>query len=241
MLKFIQLMIIVAMLTSGAVSADVETDSSKARTSTTQISSQEQSEQHKAAQWGLDASEWQRFNTLMQGPQGIHSPNLDPLTALGIEARNEKELTRYAELQVQMETARITKLLAYQNAYDKAYKRLYPNLLPVTLVDTAKQPMASPLEVGNHLAAFVTAGCDACDAVIKKLQRDNQRFDIYLVGSKGNDDALRAWALKTGIQPDRVRSRQITLNHDAGRAQTLGIEGDFPAVLKHTSGKWVRQ
>lgn len=234
------LMIPLLMLLAGTATA-ADTEQSQLRNSATQLTSQEELDKHKAAQWGLETREWQRFQSLMQGPLGIQSPNLDPLTALGIEARNEEELARYAELQVQMETARVAKLLAYQNAYDQAYKRLYPNLLPVTLVDTAKHPMASPMEAGNQLAVFVTTGCESCNALVKTMQRDRQRFDIYLVNSKGNDDALRAWALKTGIQPERVRNRQITLNHDAGRAETLGVRGDFPAVLRHANGKWVRQ
>ena len=49
----------------------------------------------------------------MEGPLGIHSPNLDPLSALGIEARSDEERRRYAELQVQIEARRVEKLLAY--------------------------------------------------------------------------------------------------------------------------------
>lgn len=196
---------------------------------------------HKAAQWGLNVEEWKRYRSLMQGPMGVHSPNLDPLTALGIEARNEQELDRYAELQAQMETARITKLLAYQNAYDRAYKRLYPNSFPVNPLADSDKLQSSPAEAGDRLALFVTAGCESCAALIKTMQRNRQRFDVYLVGSRGNDDKLRAWALEAGVEPAQVHSRQITLNHDAGRWANLGLQGDFPAVLRHIQGKWVRQ
>ena len=67
-----------------------------------------------------------RYRELMEGPLGIHSPNLDPLTALGIEARSDEERRRYAELQVQVEARRVEKLLAYQRAYDDAWQRLHP-------------------------------------------------------------------------------------------------------------------
>ncbi|HNH65053.1 MAG TPA: TIGR03759 family integrating conjugative element protein, partial [Thauera aminoaromatica] len=53
-----------------------------------------------ARDWGLRPEEWARYRQLMQGPLGIYSPNLDPLTALGIEARSDEERNRYAELQV---------------------------------------------------------------------------------------------------------------------------------------------
>ena len=44
-----------------------------------------------AKDWGLEPEEWTRYRHLMQGPLGIYSPNLDPLTALGIEARTSDE------------------------------------------------------------------------------------------------------------------------------------------------------
>ena len=73
--------------------------------------------------WGLQPQDG-RYRELMDGPLGIYSPNLDPLSALGIEARTDEERRRYAELQVQIEARRVEKLLAYQRAYDEAWQRL---------------------------------------------------------------------------------------------------------------------
>ena len=39
----------------------------------------------------------------------------------------------------------------------------------------------------------------------------------------------------------RVRSRTITLNHDAGRWLSLGLPGDLPAVVREVNGQWQRQ
>src|ERR1700743_3496374 len=63
-----------------------------------QASEVRQLELERAAGWGLKQEEWQRFRRVMEGPLGIYSPNLDPLTALGIEARDSAEQQRYAEL-----------------------------------------------------------------------------------------------------------------------------------------------
>ncbi len=81
-----------------------------------------------ATEWGLQPQEWARYRELMDGPLGIYSPNLDPLSALGIEARTDEERRRYAELQVQVEARRVEKLLAYQRAYDEAWQRLNPGM-----------------------------------------------------------------------------------------------------------------
>src|SRR3546814_5294763 len=65
-----------------------------------------------ARDWGLGTEEWTRYEELMDGPLGIYSPNLDPLSALGVEARSDEERRRYAELQVHAESRRVEKLLA---------------------------------------------------------------------------------------------------------------------------------
>src|SRR5690606_24223922 len=44
-----------------------------------------QLEERSARDWGLETEEWTRYLDLMQGPLGVYSPGLDPLTALGIE------------------------------------------------------------------------------------------------------------------------------------------------------------
>ncbi|MGV8691898.1 TIGR03759 family integrating conjugative element protein, partial [Pseudomonas aeruginosa] len=74
-------------------------------------------DERQAREWGLRSEEWARYRQLMQGPLGVYSPQLDPLTALGIEARSDEERRRYAELQVQAEAQRVGKTLAYQRAY----------------------------------------------------------------------------------------------------------------------------
>ena len=44
-------------------------------------------DERQAREWGLHPEEWARYRQLMQGPLGVYSPQLDPLTALGIEAQ----------------------------------------------------------------------------------------------------------------------------------------------------------
>src|SRR5258708_34993040 len=110
-------------------------------------------EERQTRDWGLQAEEWARYRHLMQGPTGIYSPNLDPLTALGIEARSDQERRHYAEMQVQTEARRVEKTLAYQRAYDQAWKRLNPGMQAVTLSD-ADAPDA-PVGDAGRLAVIV--------------------------------------------------------------------------------------
>lgn len=197
-----------------------------------------------AREWGLTTQEWSRYQTLMEGPRGVYSPGLDPLTALGIEAKSNEERKHYAELQVRAERQRVDKELAYQLAYDQAFARLYPNEKviqissnPSSIGSTAQTALKS----NGRLAIFVQDNCTACIARLKDLQAKKQAFDLYFVGSQGDDEKIRRWAILAGVEPDSVRSRQITLNHDEGRWLGLGLGGELPAVVREVNGQWQRQ
>lgn len=205
-------------------------------TSRARISREQRTDEQRARDWGLRAEDWARYRQLQQGPLGIYSPNLDPLTALGIEARNDEERRRYAELQVRAESARVAKELAYQRAYDQAWQRLYPTLLPVTLPPATSSPGRQ-----RRIALFVEDNCVRCDAQVKQLHHANTEMDVYLVGSANDDLRLRRWAQRLAVDPQRVRERRITLNHDAGRWAALGLSGDLPALVREVNGQWQRQ
>lgn len=228
-----------ATIATDAAAQAAPVATSRAAPSQVQNSTDAALDERLAREWGLRPEEWARYRQVMQGPLGIYSPNLDPLTALGIEARGDEERNRYAELQVQAESRRVGKTLAYQRAYDAAWKRLYPGQQRVNM------PGAQPPGTGNHgsgrLAVFVKADCAACDQRVRQLQSAGTAFDLYMVGSRQDDARIRQWATQAGVDPARVRARTITLNHDAGRWLSLGMSGDLPAVVREVNGAWQRQ
>ena len=233
---------LVAALTQGGAAA---TSATKSQDSLEAISSNRDSSQIElASEWGLTLEDWSRYQAVMKGPRGIYSPGLDPLTALGIEAKSTEERRRYAELQVKAERQRVEKELAYQQAYDQAFKRLYPDEKIIQLSASPASPMTSSpraLKKDGRLAIFVQDSCTACIARVKNLQAQKQAFDLYFVGSQGDDEKIRRWAILAGIEPNSVLSRTITLNHDAGRWIGLGIGGELPAVVREVNGQWQRQ
>ncbi|HEY3986753.1 TIGR03759 family integrating conjugative element protein [Cedecea sp.] len=183
-------------------------------------------------QWGLSGEEYQRYRQLMGGPRGTQSPGLDPFTALGIEARSDAERKKYAEQWVKQEFARTEKELRFQREVDAAWLRL--GVLPVSMGNAA----GIAHDTGGRLALFVKAkGCGQCDARLAAVLADNRPVDIYLVDSKGSDSLLRDWARAHRIPADRVRSRQITLNHDGGRWMKFG-SGLMPVVLQQGEKGW---
>lgn len=195
--------------------------------------------EHQAKEWGLQTDEWARYRELMRGPLGIHSPTIDPLTVLGIEARSEEERRRYAELQVQVEARRVEKLLAYQRAYDAAWKRLYPTLQPLNLTDIPSASLTP--DDANRLTVFVKDNCPDCEQRVKQLQAIGTAFDLYMVDSHNDDALIRTWAKQVNIDPAKVRTRVITLNHDTGYWLSLSLPGELPAIVRKVNDQWQRQ
>ncbi|CAO3311416.1 MULTISPECIES: TIGR03759 family integrating conjugative element protein [Pseudomonas] len=185
--------------------------------------------------WGLTDDEWAKFERLQNGPRQYWSPQLDPLTTLGVEADSDQERQRYAELQVRLEAKRAERELAYEKAYAAAWARLFPGLLPVQGMSDIATPSNNP-----RYAVFVEEACSTCEASLRQWLGTGARLDVYLVGSQGDDARMRQWARKVGITPVQVSSGQVTLNHDRGRWFALGASRPLPARFQQVEGKWQR-
>ena len=199
----------------------------------------------RAEAWGLSLEEWQRYETLIEGPRGLWSPSLDPLMVLGIHARNDAERRRFAERAVLQERTRVEGELAFQRAYDEAWARLYPDaqlLEPTLLSPEATSLGMTSVGSGTGLRVLLftqLADCPACDrllaAVLARVEQRPLGLDIYLLDTRPTDDAaVRTWALERSIPFERVRARQITLNHDQGTAARLGFWQPAPFLAVAT-------
>ncbi|WP_341962564.1 TIGR03759 family integrating conjugative element protein [Pseudomonas sp. RC10] len=234
---------IVVTLLSGALSPGIatanESTGTASRSSIERESAQGIIQQGTPGDWGLTPQEWTRYKDIMRGPRGVYSPGLDPLTALGIEASSAEDRRRYAELQVQAERRRIDKELAYQRAYDQAFARLYPDEKVIQISSPQSSPVTarSMLKSDGRLAVFVEENCTACITRVQDLQKNKQAFDLYFVGGEDDDERIRRWAILAGIDPAKVRSRQVTLNHDGGRWLSLGLGGSLPALVRDKGGR----
>jgi len=197
------------------------------------------SERARARTWNLSESEWQRYQQLMQGIRGSISPGtISPIEVLGIHARDVAERQRYAERWAQTMHEDAERILAFQHAYDAAIRRLYPNeplINPALLPDPTEK--TGSLEPGDRVMFFTRDECPVCDALFGRLIQKIDTIagiDIYLSGEQGGDDeVVRDWAKSHAIQPEWVRSRRVTLNHDAGALEQLTHgEGEFPSLMR---------
>lgn len=204
---------------------------STASVSTTLQALEEAQSKKNAQEWGLTVEEWQRYQSLNKGRRGVLSPGLDPITTLGIEARTAEERRRYAELSVKQDFQRVESELAFQREVNAAWQRIYPDILPI-------QTAGGFAAQGNgRLALFVRADCAPCESKVAALLASQRPLDIYLVGSDGKDEVVRAWAKKLAIPADRVRAKTVTLNHDRGQWLKFG-QGRMPVVLQQGERGW---
>jgi integrating conjugative element protein (TIGR03759 family) len=193
----------------------------------------------RAHSWDLSETEWQRYQQLMQGIRGSISPStISPIEVLGIHARDEAERQQYAEAWVRAMREDVGRILAFQRAYDAAGKRLYPNE-PLIDIDRlpGKTERSSALQSTDRLLFFARPACPACDMLVGKLLKridEVSGIDIYLTDlAPGDDAAVRDWASTHQIDPEWVRSRRITLNHDGGALDSLTRgQGEAPYILR---------
>ena len=196
--------------------------------------------QSHAEKYGLKESELKKYFSLMQGYLGFWNPSIDPILALGMFAETESERTRYAELYVQKEVEMTDRVLTFQRSYRDAFAKLYPDAsmtderLLAPYVNHRKQhrdklfnKKKTDMQVaeGDKLRWFVDDNCPSCSDLIRMLLQktapiNNVRIDIFVVSAK-NDNDVREWAKRTGIDPGWVITRRVTLNRDDGTLAAL--------------------
>ncbi len=189
--------------------------------------------------WGLSETEWHRYQHLLQGIRGSISPaTISPIEVLGIHARDEAERQRYAEAWARAMREDVGRILTFQRAYDVAGKRLYPNQPLINIEQLpGKRAATDAFQTTDRFLFFAGPECPVCDVLLDKLLKRIDAvsgIDIYLTDvAPGDDAAVRAWASTHQIDPEWVRSRRVTLNHDGGALDKLtNGEGEAPYLLR---------
>lgn len=196
----------------------------------------------RADMFGLTLKEWQRFQEIMQGPQGKKNPDIDPVMALGIYARNDVERQRFAELAVQNDYQHFGQMLAFQRSYNQAQKRLYGHL---EVIPGNPQDRKEPKKINNYeggarpgdrLMYFTSLGCHTCEKDIPQLinyieKRPGVGLDVYVIGTGKEDKKVQQWAKLQNIPVGLVRARVVTLNHDNGTLLQLDNTRSAPTVI----------
>jgi integrating conjugative element protein (TIGR03759 family) len=195
-----------------------------------------------AREWGLTDIEWTRYEDIMAGPRGIWSPHLDPLTALGVEARSDTERRHFAELWSRVEYQRVQRELAFETARSEAFARLYPAVRPVEYIPSVRDAAALSAPGAKRLLFFATKTCvDACREPLNRLLplanvQSTTTLDIYVAGLDTDDQALRQWATQLAVPVGLIKAGRVTLNHEAGALAQLRLgTAALPLTLVRTA------
>ncbi len=182
-----------------------------------------------ASRWGLTLKDWSRYQRLMQGPRGIWTPNLDPITALGVHAESDAERRRYAEILVRIERERWERELAFEKVVQEVKREIYPNepmldpeRVKALIEARTREP---PYRAGDRLLLFVNLECYACDRLAQHLAAEVQslpglQLDVFAVG-RVRDEDIQAWAAKLKLPEPLVSQGRLSLNHDNNTLNTL--------------------
>lgn len=185
----------------------------------------------KASSWGLTDREWGRYKELMVTTQrDIWTPNIDPITLLGVESRTDTERQHFARLFNQIEMARQKKELKFADAQIRDVQRIAPEsnvfksyleqreIKRVSYHNQGKLSLGSPQSdnawsTTTYFAQINLAiECDdKCNSDLKSIL-GKDRLDLYF-SNASNDDSIYAFAKKYDIDSERVKSGQITLNY----------------------------
>lgn len=218
------------------------------------------SEIDQAKQWGITVADWKRYKVIMQGPRGHWSPNLDPLTVLGVHAQSDGERSRIADIQVNIEHQRLMQEMAYEKAYQQAQLRILSEQpMPfdeqegkvrnsVSTVQNSLLHTENSLILGDRLLFFISlVDCNDCSKVTQQVLakvagRTDIRLDIYFVNSTVKDkEDIQRWAKKQTIAPEQLRNGVISLNYDMGTALKIGItHKDLPTLIRKRAGKYAK-
>ena len=158
---------------------------------------------HRSAEaWGLSIDEWQRQTELRALSQGMLSQDLTPLEVLGILTDNPADRKRYAKLYAAQQRELLDRIAAFEADYLEEFAAL-------------NQRLSAGLNDRSTLAIAIDCVSTKCRRQVAEALAiaQNGVVDIYVVGSAGDDAAVRSWAATNRIPPNLVRQRQITLNH----------------------------
>ncbi len=158
---------------------------------------------HRSAEaWGLSIEEWQRQTELRALSQGMLSQDLTPLEVLGILTDNPADRRRYARLYAAQQRELLDRIAAFEADYLEEYAAL-------------NQRLSAGLNGRSTLVIAIDCVSTKCRRQVTEALAitQNGAVDVYVVGSAGDDAAVRRWAATNRIPPNLVRQRQITLNH----------------------------
>lgn len=185
--------------------------------------------------WGLTESDWREYEKIMAGPRGTWTPNVSPISALGVHAKTEVERIRYAEIAAQQDWDRLMAERAWYLTYETVKERVFAPKLAALL---AGQPTLMQVQSHDRLVLFTDDQCNpTCRRILSHVMGIGASLDIYFVGT-ADRAVITQWAKTNNIAPEKVNAtKQVTLNVDSGFFQRIAIDTTLPQLFRRDNGQ----
>ena len=183
--------------------------------------------------WQLTTEEWSRYETLKKNsPWAIWDNHSSPLAILSHYSESIEEKRRYARIEAELDTWRQYRIVEFQALYDKER-----SIVQERYVEWIQKqlPTLTTIKPYEKLRLFVQAGdCDIhCRSLVTRVLKTQAKVDIYVANAK-TDEQIFTWAESAGIPVERVKTQEITLNHDNGVFELVS-SGLATPILKRPS------
>lgn len=190
--------------------------------------------------WQLTQEEWSRYEDLMKNsPWALWEHHASPLAILAHYSDSLEEKRRYARIEAEMDVWRQYRIVEFQALYDKERSIVHERYVEWI---QKRLPTLSTIKPYEKLRLFVQAGdCDIhCRSLITRVLKTQAKVDIYVSGAK-TDEQIFHWAESASIPVERVKTKEITLNHDNGVFSLvtggLGIPAPrLPSLFRQIAG-----
>ncbi|QEY16070.1 hypothetical protein D0C16_08785 [Cellvibrio sp. KY-GH-1] len=233
-----------AMLYAVAVSAQLlpQTPIVYTPTTTTESLLSRYSQMHSKpnAYWQLTDEEWAKYQALKEkSPWSVWESHATPLSMLAYYAPSIEEKRRYARIEAELDVWRQFSVTEFQLLYDKERKIVQERYVEYM---EKRMPTLGTLRPYDKLRLFVEAGeCNThCRSLVSRVLKTQAKVDVFVVGAN-DDQVIFKWAESAGIPVERVKTKEVTLNHDNGLFKIISTNGvmtvpKLPALFKQTAG-----
>lgn len=226
--KIKKLILITTLLAAGDLFADSIQIVQPIQTSTASSAFvSQQDTQNQAQQWGLNLQDYQHYLWLMKNTSSNKwYVKLDPAEVLALNANDQAEMMRYAQIQARNMHNRVTRELIFNKMYTTAYKKLYPTEKPIqsNLIKSVTTNGLA-LQAGDRIWLFTGTNTPLSNFIYQRLikeaeQTPNAALDIYFVGYTLTQQSIQQWAVANNI-PRNMVNQQLTLNFGNDRFQSV--------------------
>lgn len=188
-------------------------------TSNTQELLNRYSQPHEKANeyWQLTEEEWSQYENLKEkSPWAQWENNASPLAVLSYYSSSLDDKRRYARIEAELDTWRQHSVVEFQTLYDKERSIVHKRYVEY---QEAARPTLASVALTDRLKLFVQANdgqCDAhCRAAVSRVLGTQAHLDIFVIGTS-SDEVIFKWAEAAAIPIERVKTKEVTLNHANG-------------------------